>query len=131
FGNEAPNIQNGTIINDEFYNEDLLTIEQTEYDGERWKINHKGYVFDLGWYPEADPKGSYRLTLLRGDWNNIIVEIETKKCEQIKYFIEYLLDLIVQGIQETEIIKLIKSDLENIKSDPNEEGWLTKLAKTV
>ncbi len=115
FGDEEPKIEDGTIINDEFYNENLLSIEQMYFDGQNWQINPQGYILDLGWYPEANPEGCYRLTLLKSNWENIIAEVESKKHEVIQYFIKRCFNLILQGIEERQIAELITQDLEKAK----------------
>ncbi|MDZ7951658.1 hypothetical protein [Nostoc sp. DedQUE09] len=109
FGDEDPVVCDGVIVNDEFYNEDLLSIERIQFNETDWSTDLTGHVFDLGWYPESDPKGSYRLTLLRGDWNNVVVQFESKDRVKIHAIIEKLFDLITQGVDDQEISRLIKS----------------------
>ena len=107
FGYEEPIIVNKRIINDEFYNEDLLSIELIKFNGDNWITDENNYTIDLGWYPEADPNGNYRLVLLKEDWDNIIVEIESKHHQKIANVIEQLFDLISQGVDDKQIKELI------------------------
>ncbi len=72
FGDEDPVIRDESIENDEYYKEDLLSIERLWFNGTSWNTEPNGYVLDLGWYPEADPQGRYCLTLLRGDWDHTL-----------------------------------------------------------
>lgn len=49
-------------------------------------------VLDLGWYPEGDPQGKYRLLLLRGiDWENPLVSYNTSLKEDVVQKIEEIL----------------------------------------
>ena len=110
FGDEDPVLLNGAIVNDEFYNEDLLSIERLQFNGTDWVSAQKGYVLDLGWYPESDPQGCYRLTLLRGDWNNVVVRFESREREKIRAVIERCFDLVTQGVDDQDISRLIELD---------------------
>lgn len=115
FSDESPKIENGIIVNDKFYNENLLSIEQMYFNGQNWKIDPQGYILDLGWYPEANPEGFYRLTFLKSNWENIIVEVESKKHYVIEYFIERCFNLILQGTDDRQIAQIITQDLEKAK----------------
>jgi hypothetical protein len=108
FGAEDPIVNNGSIVNDEYYNEDLLVIERIHFDGEKWATGLNEHILDLGWYPEADPEGCYRFTLIRGNWDNILVTFESKDRQKIKAVIENSLAMITQGIGDEDIERLIK-----------------------
>jgi hypothetical protein len=130
FGDEDPVVSDGSIINDEFYNEDLLSIEPIQFNGTNWVTDRNGYAFDLGWYPEADPEGCYRLILLRGDWNNIVVQFETKKRHEISQVIKQCFDLILQGINDKDMSSLLeikKQDRKKKKLAKNNE--VTKIGE--
>jgi hypothetical protein len=97
-------IRNGVIVNGEFYNEDLLSIERIVFDGESWTTDKEGYVLDVGWYPDADPQGCHRLSVLSGDWSQIIVELTSIEREKIRVWIDMCLDLLVQGVEVGELL---------------------------
>lgn len=107
FGDEDPVIQDGTIVNDEFYSEDLLSIEPLSFNGTGWVVDSSGYLIDLGWYPEADPGGRFKLVLLRDDWDNVIVCIESADRFMIHAAIEKIFDLITRGIQDDQLKALL------------------------
>lgn len=46
-----------------YLREDLLEIDLPS-----------GLTIDVGWYPEGDPGGAYRIVLFRGHWANQVVE---------------------------------------------------------
>jgi len=110
FGDEDPVLLNGAIVNDEFYNEDLLSIERLHFNGTDWVMAQNGHVLDLGWYPESAPQGCYRLALLRGDWNNVVVRFESREREKIRAVIERCFDLVTQGVDDQDISRLIELD---------------------
>ncbi|NET31804.1 MAG: hypothetical protein F6K19_07350 [Cyanothece sp. SIO1E1] len=110
FGDVEPIIQDGSIVNDEFFNEDLLSIEAIQFDGSYWQVDKNGYTLDLGWYPEANPDGFYRLTLIRGSWDHIVAKCESKDRYQIHRLVERCLELITQGSEDLEISRQIKFD---------------------
>ncbi len=111
FGDEDPVVRDGSITNDESYKEDLLSIECLWFNGTGWSTEPNGYVLDLGWYPEADPQGSYCLTLLRGDWDHTLVNYESRDRRQIRAAIERCLDLVTQGMADQDIARLMEADV--------------------
>ena len=43
-----------------------------------------GISLDLGWTPEAEPEGSYKLTILKnGDWDNPLLYFKSKNKDEI------------------------------------------------
>lgn len=55
-----------------FLIEDVLWVQQIPANG-KWE--ESDYSFDLGWYPDGDPTGQYRLVLMgRGGWDDILFE---------------------------------------------------------
>lgn len=103
FGDVDPTVEDGVIVNDEFYNEDLLSIEPLRLTEHGWVVDQEGYALDLGWYPEANPEGCYRLTLLKGGWEQVLVEQESRDRHKIHALIEQCFGLIAQGVQDDEI----------------------------
>ena len=58
----------------ELFLQDLLHLEHKFY----------GIAIDLGWTPEADPNGSYELTVIKNkDWNNPLFHYESKNKDDI------------------------------------------------
>lgn len=108
FGDEDPVVRDGRIVNDQYYNEDLLSIETIRYEPGRWVNDPEGHAIDLGWYPESDPDGHYRLVLLRGDWDHVVVEIESRDRQVIHTAIEEAMEMVHQGVDDREISRLIQ-----------------------
>ncbi|HYH84222.1 MAG TPA: hypothetical protein VEX60_02000 [Pyrinomonadaceae bacterium] len=109
FGDEDPIVLDGRIVNDQFYTIGLLWIQSMRNDGERWALNPEGHLLDLGWYPDSDPQGSYRLVVIRRDWNNILATIESADRREIRAAIEKCLHLITQGVDDRELSHLVRA----------------------
>lgn len=107
FVDEDPIVQAGLIINSQFYNEDILSIERIRFTGTAWNTDQMGHALDLGWYPDSDPNGSYRLTLLRENWNNIVLEFKSRNRQEIRDVLEQCLELVAQGIDDQDIPRLV------------------------
>jgi len=73
-----------------------------------------GFIVDVGWTPEADISGNYRLELLSADWKNTYLEYETKDLMDLEKILFPLLSL-----QENELKQILPSTCF-----ANE--WLTK-----
>lgn len=63
-----------------YLREDLLEIDLPS-----------GLTIDVGWYPEGDPEGKYRIVLFRGYWENQLLEpITTPDTDKATKIIETL-----------------------------------------
>jgi hypothetical protein len=95
FFEEEMKVENGVIKNFLAYKEDILHISQIEYQEQKGYVLNSptSYALDLGWYPDSDPNGEYKLTFLKSDWTNILYEYKSKDKNEIKGKIELLLQL--------------------------------------
>lgn len=119
FGDEDPDVCDGTIINDEYYNEDLLAMQRLQRGDAGWFTGSNGYTLDLGWYPEANPDGHFRLVLVYGDWDNVIAEFESKDRREVQAKIECYLDLVIQGVDHQHVMRLFASKEPSARKDPS------------
>lgn len=103
FVDEDPVIRDGRFVNNEYFTQDVLSIETLRYEPGRWVNNRGGHIIDLGWYPDSDPNGQYRFVLLRGDWDNVIAQIESRDRQVIRLAIENAMEMVRQGIDDAEI----------------------------
>lgn len=103
FGDEDPFIQDGRIINEQFYSENLLVIQSLQLNGTDWMINRNGYTLKLGWYPHANPNGGYRLNLVQGADQSEGIEFTATSRDKIRQMIERCFHLIQQGVEQEEI----------------------------
>ena len=67
FMDENPVIEDGKIANWDVYKEDLLQISKLEIQDGWHQIPDLILMIDLGFYPEADPEGNFRLVLTKVD----------------------------------------------------------------
>lgn len=111
FADEDPVIKDGRIVNDHFYSEDLLYIETIRGDDGRWVNNVEGHTIELGWLPESDPNGRYRLELLRSHLNHLLLEVESRDRQIIRVAIERAMEMVTQGIDDREISPLLTKEL--------------------
>lgn len=103
FGNEDPIFHEGRIVNEQFYNENLLVIQPIKFDATGGTLDQEGYCFKLGWFPHANAQGSYRLMLLRGNPQQVVAEFYSKDRNEIRQVIEQCFHLILQNVGEKDI----------------------------
>ena len=49
---------------------------------------HNNYILDIGWYPEFDEEGIFRVSVIKDyEWNNPIIQ---KSCRDLKVLYEYV-----------------------------------------
>lgn len=65
-----------------------LSCEGRYIQREQKIITHT-LAIDLGWYPDGDIKGNYRLiAILDNDWSNPILELKTRSTQEVADTIE-------------------------------------------
>lgn len=47
-----------------------------------------GNTIDIGWHPECDINGYYRIVLFKDQWENKIEEFNTKKTQEVYNIVE-------------------------------------------
>lgn len=107
FGDEDPVVRDGAITNFGSFGEDLLSIERLQFNGADWVTVPDGYILDLGWYPDADPAGQYRLTLIRGDWDHVVGRFASRNRGEIRAAVERCLEWVSSDTGDEEIARLM------------------------
>lgn len=80
-----------------YFTEDILQINKMELKKGKWIIPEENkLIIDLGWYPDSDAKGSYRLVLVNEEWETIWSK-KSKDRFEIRDTLEEWMDLIHQG----------------------------------
>jgi hypothetical protein len=115
FGDEDPLIQNGWIVNHDYYSEHLLSIQPLKFQESHWEINPEGYQIRLGWYPQSNPNGCYHLRLLPGNQAQEMFEYTSKKRSAIRQVIEQCLGLIAQGLNLEQIQAKIQGNQQQFE----------------
>jgi hypothetical protein len=103
FRDEEPVIRDGKIVNFGSFGEDLLSIERLQQRDGLWVTAANGHALDLGWYPDADPRGAYRLTLIHGDWNHVVGTFVSRNRAEIASAVEHWLAWATEGLADDEI----------------------------
>ncbi len=58
-------------------------VKEVTYKENKQTIKHT-IAIDLGWYPDGDPGGNYRLvTILDDNWENPVLTVETRSTQEI------------------------------------------------
>lgn len=90
FWDEEPVVENGVFVNAVDFTQDILLLETTCPPG----AGGPRYVVSVGWYPEEDPEGSYRLVLERADDEEPIKAVESRERWKICQTIDRWLDVL-------------------------------------
>ena len=90
---------------EDLYTEDILSIESIIFEDERWVTDQNGYLLDLGWY---DNNSTFTVRLIKGGWDNVIVEYSSPNFEIIQNQVLRILGYISSGISHENIRLLIK-----------------------
>ncbi|PNV60641.1 hypothetical protein C0033_17920 [Clostridium sp. chh4-2] len=83
---------------DEIWNfqfvQDILYIRNRRTRKKDHKVYEHELGIDLGWYPDGDPEGFFRLVVVKdGDWENPLRQLESrKKAEIVSQMEEWLLE---------------------------------------
>ena len=120
FSRIEPIIQDGVIVNDQYYQQNLLLISQLKHTDAGWNIDPQGIRFDVGWYPESSPDGAFQLVVLQADWENIIIRLKSKNRDVIAEAINNFMNVVHIGggdvgiVSFAELLKLRYPDINLI-----------------
>lgn len=74
------------------FNEDIFHIYTTARRKRNKQVETQKLVLDLGWYPDGDPSGSFRLeAILNDDWINPLLTFSSRSKQEIVDTLEYWL----------------------------------------
>lgn len=92
--NKFIDIEPSSIISED----DRLWFHFTE-DILQLKHKQRNIIIDLGWYPDIDPNGNYRVVAVSNeDWENPIDRFESRSKKEITNKIEYLIKKFSQNL---------------------------------
>lgn len=102
-------IKNNKIENYLSFKEDLLFIKECRYSNEDYRVIPDGYELYLGWFPDSNPNGKYRLLLIKGEMTNILIDYKSKDKRMIVKVIESCLhNLLTVGFNKEKILSCTK-----------------------
>jgi hypothetical protein len=64
-------------------------------------------ILDLGWSPEGDPSGRYRLELVRGDWDDTLLRVEHPSAEFMRNAIDLCLGELARDADPASLQRLL------------------------
>jgi hypothetical protein len=76
-----------------YLTQDLLSIRSTAPDD----APSSGLILDVGWRPDGDPAGRYRLQVVRPGWQQTGIELSSRRSEIIRDAIEVCLHRLNAG----------------------------------
>ena len=77
---ELPPVESLTAEDrDAYLSQDLLSLQSRAPVG----TPSAGYVIAVGWRPDGDPAGSYRLHVIKESWSDIVVRFESVRLDVI------------------------------------------------
>lgn|SRR5215831_1974191 len=91
-----------------YLDENLLSIEGIIFDGVCWRTDRSACLIDLGWYPTGDLRGSYRLALVKGSWDDVPLRFEHRDCGVMKEAIELIMRMLAAGKSAEQISELLQ-----------------------
>jgi hypothetical protein len=85
-----PLMEGGKFVNANDFTQDLLVLERIVPQGSGWPA----YILDLGWYPDGDAHGSYRLVLKDRDADGTLKTFESRDRDEIREKLDAWLDVL-------------------------------------
>ena len=71
------------------FNEDILYMYATTSRKKNGEIEQQKLALDLGWYPDGEPKGKYRLlAILNDNWEQPLLQFSSRSKDEIVRMIE-------------------------------------------
>lgn len=94
----------GNIVFDDFLIEPKLSLnEQIEtLKEDLFQVNYFGiYVIDVGWYPEFQETGSFRLLLIKDyDWYEPLIEKKSRDLYELRQYMEECIVLVKKLVEK-------------------------------
>jgi hypothetical protein len=101
-----PELRDGILYPSGIFIEDILSIQRHNPWG-GVPIEHD-YVLDLGWYPDQDPQGRYRLVVLRHNWEKSLCAFESRERVAVRDTMEHWMDLATRAPDEDSLRKWLQ-----------------------
>ncbi|MEJ3745003.1 hypothetical protein WEI85_17115 [Actinomycetes bacterium KLBMP 9797] len=91
------------------HTEDLLQIRSCKVVDGAWQVDPDGFLVDLGWYPDGEPTGAYRLVVVRPDFRgDTVIEVSHRKQSVIRQAIETCIAGITNGAAVSAIAEEVR-----------------------
>jgi hypothetical protein len=67
-------------------------------------------ILDLGWTPDGDADGAYRLELVRGDWEETLLRFQAPAAETMRHAVELCLGQLARDADPASLQALLAQD---------------------
>lgn len=104
-------VVDGEIQNNLSFKEDILSIVETRYGVDGYYIHTDGYWIDLGWYPDSDPSGNYKIILFKKNRDNTMLQYKSVNKKKIQLAINKMLEFFSNINEEQESKAIAKFTL--------------------
>lgn len=106
FVDAEPEVEGGRLSSG--FSQDILSMEHRRpVEGALEKAD---FVIDLGWYPDEDPAGRYRLVLLGGGWDDILATVESADRFIIRDTMERWMGQIDRAKHRDQLVRWLEKD---------------------
>jgi len=82
---------------DAYLSQDILSMLSTTYSGDDWRTGEDSLILDLGWYEPRGVGGLYRLVLLKGSWDEVVISVEDADQYVVRDCIDHILEILSNG----------------------------------
>ncbi|MFF3911947.1 hypothetical protein ACFYZB_00480 [Streptomyces sp. NPDC001852] len=89
---------------DAYLSQDILSMMKTAYSGEGWRTQANSLIIDLGWYVPAGSDGFYRLCVLRGSWDDVLITVEDADQYVVRDRIDLILERLSNGVPIDDVV---------------------------
>lgn len=86
-----------------YLSEDVMSMMSVSPEEDYWRTEADSLIIDLGWYGPRDSEGFYRLCVLRGSWDDLIISVEDGDQYVIRDCIDEILESVYSGVPVEEI----------------------------
>lgn len=93
-----------------YLSQDILTISQFRPTESGWATTPQGLILDVGWRPDGDLSGEYRMRVVDVDWD-VKLRFEHRSPRVVRYAVETCLRLLSEGTAVGDVAAYIR-DLE-------------------
>jgi hypothetical protein len=108
FVDVEPQVEGGQLQPRGFFIEDILSLEHRRPI--QGILAEPDYLVDLGWYPDQDPTGKYRLVLLGNGWDDILATLESPDRFLIRDTMERWMSQIDRAKDRDQLVRWLKKD---------------------
>jgi hypothetical protein len=93
---------------DSYLTQDILVIRKLKYSEKDWESAQDGIIIYLGWYPDMDPSGSYRLEIFAANESLLLAEFTDRRNSVVREAVDICLELAAHGANADEFVRVME-----------------------